>query len=252
MNTGSKILSLTALMALAVTTSASALPSTFDLQDDPPPPAEVNNVEHGEGYVVIYPESNTPPEGQGSDLLPTGDIDQDTTIIVADEDGSLPMGLSEPEEILEAQRVLTENGFSTTNEAGALDALEESGIEVTTPESESKKEDASLPAACYNFVATAAGWSNPSRSTVAVFGSPGYVQGYTFHPTVQDDQQLIAGQGLGYQEHQTGGHVRYWEGLGSAYTGQQAGGTASWGNVIGNPEFRAQSVNLLADGSWCH
>lgn len=248
MNTGSKILSLTALMALTVTTSASTLPSASDSQEGPPPPAEVNDVEHGEGYVVIYPESNTPPEGQDADLLPTGDVDEGTTVIVADEDGSLPMGLNDAREVLEAQSVLTENGFSSPSEAGALDVLEESGIEATTQEDESN----ASPQACYNFVATAAGWSNPSRSLVAVFGSPGYVQGYTFHPTVQEGQELVAGQGLGYQQHQTGGHVRYWEGLGSAYTGQQSGGTASWGDVIGNPEFRAQSGSLTADGSWCH
>lgn len=97
MNTGSKLLSLAALMALAVSTSAATQSPTSDLQEDTPPPAEVKDIEHGEGYVVIYPESNTPPEGQDSDLLPTGDIDENTTVIVADEDGSLPMGLNEPE-----------------------------------------------------------------------------------------------------------------------------------------------------------
>lgn len=144
MNTGSKILSLAALMALAVSTSAATQSPTSDLQEDTPPPAEVKDIEHGEGYVVIYPENNTPPEGQDSDLLPTGDIDENTTVIVADEDGSLPMGLNEPEQVLEAQSVLKENGFSSTEEAGALKVLEESGIEATPQDNESSEPDASI------------------------------------------------------------------------------------------------------------
>lgn len=236
-----------ALVASSTAASESSDAGTVNGSEEELPEAEVHDVEHGEGYVAVFPEDDEPPPEEGADVLPTGPVDEDELLIVAQEDGSLPLGL-EPEELVEAQEILEEEGAEGVDELEAMRLLEERGFDVELPAEDSIT---TRDVECNPFIAGLATWSNAHTSSLAVFGNPGYEQFYQFSPSFEFTQQLVAGEGVGYTQ-TTSGYVRSWHGLGSAYTGSTAGGTVRWGNSAAYPQFRAQTVSLGASGSWCH
>ncbi|GGE71977.1 hypothetical protein [Nesterenkonia cremea] len=158
------------------------------------PEAEVHDIEHGDGYVAVYPEEDTPPPGEEADFLSTGPVDEDELLIVAREDGSLPLGL-EPEELVEAQQILEADEAEGLDELEAMSLLEERGFDIEIPA------EGSITARnveCNPFIAGLGTWSTAHTSSLAVFGNPEYEQFYQFSPSFQFTQQLVAGQGVGY------------------------------------------------------
>lgn len=210
------------------------------------PEAEVHGVERGDGYVVVYPVSDTPPEGEEADLLPTGEIDDDTLVIVANADGTLPLGL-EPEELVEAHAVVNERFPRGASDELVLNLLESEGFDIESASGEVGVQNST----CKSFIPGLSKWGPASTSSVAVFGRPGTQVNYRFWPTFAVGQSLIVGQGIGFDQN-TAGQVRRWYNLGSAYTGATQSRNVPWGNNAATPQFRAQSVNIGASGQWCH
>lgn len=71
-----------------------------------------------------------------------------------------------------------------------------------------------------------------------VFGSPGYYRGYVWNTGgVGINTPRACGQGRGF----TSQAVPTWY---SVSCGTNTGGSVHWGNVLGNPAFRAQSLSV--------
>jgi hypothetical protein len=86
-------------------------------------------------------------------------------------------------------------------------------------------------------------WGPVSTSSVAVIGSPGYRQSYTWH--VQGNVPTpIGAQAWGFDSAGQG----HWYGLGVSSTG--GSGSVPWGNVLAYPRFRAQSGFVGAFVTW--
>jgi len=252
-----KTFSATALLALALSaTAASGNPAQAESTpaEEEIPQAEVKHIERGDGYVVIYPASDTPPPGEEADRIPTGQVDDDEVVIVANADGSLPLGL-EPAELIEAQKVVKENGGDLLGDEETFELLEDHGIEAEEPANDvvtNQTDDAvsSQALTCNGFVAGFNRWGTVTTGS-GVFGSPGYRQYYQFSPDFAWTQQLVTGQGIGFEQN-TGNMTRTWYGLGSSYTGYTKTANVPWGNVLANPQFRALTGQVGAGGQWCH
>ncbi|GAB3846937.1 hypothetical protein GCM10028800_13280 [Nesterenkonia populi] len=163
--------------------------------------------------------------------MPTGPIDDETLVIMADVlDGSLPYGL-------EAEQLVT------LHEQADGEPLEITGEEPA---------DVQPASTCFGFTAPGGSWGPEVRSDTAVLGNPNHVQSYNFR-TGSLSQATVAGQGVGLQQDQYGIH-RIWHSLGSVAPGQaSAGGTVPWGNVADYPRFRGQTAAVTAaTGTWCH
>lgn len=88
-------------------------------------------------------------------------------------------------------------------------------------------------------------WSSADRCGVAVFGHVGYHRYYGFTTGAGIAAPRVCGQGRSFS---TSGSPT-WTGVGC---GTVAGGSVHWGNVLSNPQFRAQnlSVGWPATVSW--
>ncbi|SDB84847.1 hypothetical protein SAMN05216410_0424 [Sanguibacter gelidistatuariae] len=80
----------------------------------------------GPGYVIVGPHGSDAAATTHGDFYPTGDIDPDTLIVVRNDDGSLPGGISiaQLEQLLEAQA------------KGDYAAIEKAGFAVPRTESQ--------------------------------------------------------------------------------------------------------------------
>ena len=95
-------------------------------------------------------------------------------------------------------------------------------------------------------IAPASGaWSNADRCGVAVFGHVGYYRYYGFTTGGGIAAPRVCGQGRSF----TVAGSPTWTGVSC---GTIAGGSVHWGNVLSNPQFRAQnlSVGWPATVSW--
>jgi hypothetical protein len=95
-------------------------------------------------------------------------------------------------------------------------------------------------------VAPATGaWSNADNCGVAVFGHVGYYRYYSFTTGAGIAAPRVCGQGRSF----TVSGSPTWTGVSC---GTLTGGSVHWGNVLGNPQFRAQnlSVGWPATVSW--
>lgn len=190
-----------------------------------------DDVKRGDGYVIVYPESDV-SEGE-SDFISTGSLSDDTLVIIADDSGDFPLGLSAEE--------ITNN------------SLENGAGNIAGPERGSNRYGTIHQSAghCFSVTGLIGAWSNPVESNVAVFGRFGHMQGYSYHLTPGTNQSAV-GQGLAFSV-TSDGVSRYWASIGSASPSSPAVGTVPWGNVAAQPQFRAQSLNAhIATGQWCH
>lgn len=214
------------------------------------PEAEVKDVVYGDGFVVVYPEHDTPPEGVDAEVFPTDELDEDDLLIVATSDGEIPFGL-EPNQLAEVHQQAQDEGLNVQELA---EAHPEAEPPVTSMDASPEILDEVGPQSrCQGFVASLASWTNPIRGGLAIIGFPDARIHHSFHPTVGMTQQLVAGRGLGFPrsaDGSTGG--RTWYNLGSAYTGGVARASTPWHNTAGYPEFQARSVSFAAQGTWCY
>lgn len=76
-----------------------------------------------------------------------------------------------------------------------------------------------------------------SVCSTAVFGHPGYDRGYSWHTGRGITTPRACAQGRGY----TSQGISTWY---SVSCGTSTGGSVFWGNVLGNPALRAQSLSV--------
>lgn len=76
-----------------------------------------------------------------------------------------------------------------------------------------------------------------SLCSTAVFGHPGYYRGYVWHTGWGITAPRACAQGRGFTPQGTA--VWY-----SVSCGTSTGGDVHWGNILGNPAFRAQSLSV--------
>jgi len=194
------------------------------------------------GFVIINPRASGTVTTRAGTFYPTGPIDDDTLIVIANSDGTLPGGLTETrlEQLVEARssgdgNAIQSHEFSVSAEG------------VTAASKVSALLGRSYIAAPYAWTSayTGAGiWGWDETATVS----------YTFSVTEGTNQQA-AGQGLGYYRGYNGSELGVWAkwySLGVlATSGTTGGGTVPWGAVVATAKFKAMStVPSFAIGYW--
>jgi len=182
-----------------------------------------------QGYIILGQDDGT--QTAGGVFYPTGDISPDTLIVIADDDGSLPDGLTEAklESLVAAKRAEPE-ARSSVGTAGPV-----------TP----------LSTTIYSWSAFSSGYSSPFTGG-SVWGTSDSLRvGYSF-ATVAGYNQRASGQGLGFYRGYNGSQFGVWEKwyyigtTGSSYVTS----TVPWGNVAATKKFMAictQTVSCWGD-----
>ncbi|NDK32383.1 hypothetical protein [Nesterenkonia haasae] len=197
---------------------------------------EVNDVVQGDGYVVVYPETDAPPAAEEADLIDVGPVDDDEIVIIADSEGNLPQGLT-PEAIVEQSNQADDTAVYTES-YGEAGVGNEPMSACSTPGNET-------------YVAGVGAWGPESDSDTALIGDHGVTTTYRFTPLPQTNA-IVSGQGLGFLQVGANLYERRWYHIGSGYGGEtQIRSGVPWGNVAGNPQLRAQSTSSSV-GQWCH
>ncbi len=194
----------------------------------------------GEGYVIVYPQDAL-QSAQGT-FFPTGDIDEDTVVVIAESDGSLPGGITERQlaEMIAARSAATAErlGLGVT---GAWSREASNGGPTVTP------------SGAHSYTAGYT-WTGPfSGSNIWGWDDTAKV-GYTFNVT-EGSNQKAGGQGLGHYRGYNGSEFGVWQnwyGLGVASSNSNGGATVPWGSVLATAKFKAISLAKphIATGSF--
>ncbi|MGV8880842.1 MAG: hypothetical protein ACOH19_01700 [Rhodoglobus sp.] len=193
---------------------------------------DVNVAADAAGYVIVGTESAV--ETGGATFYPTGEISDDTLVVIANPDGSLPNGLTE--ETLTA--VVAERR-----------AAEAAGTALPDTSDISDGVVARLTGA---YSATSAGWSSPYTGGSLIGIDDSSVAGYGFN-VAPNSSQVNVGSGLGYYRGYNGSEFGIWAtwyNLGSASDGTPGGSTVPWGNVAATTQFRAQCATTTVCGGY--
>ena len=179
-------------------------------------------------YVIVYPsEAVTTSRGT---FYPTGPVDEDTIVVIANEDGTLPGGLTEAQ----------------VRELAAGGSAARAVVEDMDLDSPSMASDVVMPMASHSYAAVYNKWSiEYSGANIWGYDSSTRVS-YTFSVTEGTNQQATA-RGLGYYYGYNGSELGYWAqwyALGLASDGSPGGAQVPWGAVIATAKFKAMSTVL--------
>ncbi|MDQ0425535.1 hypothetical protein [Cellulomonas iranensis] len=176
-------------------------------------------------------------QGDGRVFYPTGEIDPDTLVIIPDEDGVLPGGLS----VAKGRQILEAEGGD-----GLAAAIAEADAERVSP-----------MAASNTFITGfRPEWSEFRHFSGLIGTNDSVVANYRFAPQV-GTQQWVCAKGLGYYKGYNGSEFGVWSNwydLGC----KKAGGVlwkitaVPWGNVAAVPtaRFQSQHYHMIANGEW--
>jgi len=212
-------------------------------------PAQPSIVVAGPAVVTATPQALTAGAttlaagaGAAAKFYPTGPVAEDALVIIPNDDGTLPFGL-------------------TQAQVKKLAALEPAQRDVALAKLIGTQPSATVTATSMSAaapVATATSLGGHTYSAAAVWSAPwtgdniwGYDSTarvtYSFNVTAGTNQQA-AGQGLGYYRGYNGstlGTWSAWYGLGIASDGAASGGSVPWGSVLAPAQFKAKSTIAL-------
>lgn len=197
-------------------------------------------------FVVDPSASGVTKTSDGSTFYPTGDIPDDTTIVIPNSDGSLPGGLT-----------LRQIQDQVAQVRAAADAPIQ--LEVASPSSAEISQGAitvqptsSTPTYVYGTAFNTLSKVYKGQEIIGLTNTA--TAGYGFNVTEGTNQEAL-GSGLGYYRGYNGttlGLWSSWYSLGIASSGTNGGKTVPWGNVAGQAQFRAygMSLSLVAGRFW--
>lgn len=197
----------------------------------------------GPGYVVVQPSDAV--HTKTGTFYPTGPIDSDTVIVIAESDGSLPSGLSDDElsQIVAAMRA----GDATAARLAVGPGTQISGA----PNPSASSAAARLTK--YQWSAPPLGWGSPVYGNNIIGWNDSARITYAFGVTAGTNQQAL-GHGLGYYRGYNGSDFGVWSkwyAVGTATGSSEGHGSVPWGNVIGRARFKGYSQTLhLALGTF--
>ena len=189
-------------------------------------------------YVVVNPAAAT--EVGEEVFFPTGEIDDDTLVIIPDANGQLPFGLS-PDQIAALHAEL-EPG--ETLQIDAQVAMEAGAPPVT-----------SIAAIGAGYTATSSAWGPVSQATTAFIAGPGGRAHYKFDVHTGFGQVNV-GNALGYYRGYNGSQFGVWQKWYHQGTANEnsIGGLSngtSWYNVSAYPAFQGQcAITQVCSGKW--
>jgi hypothetical protein len=247
MKLSSRIVTVTAMVAMLACTGTPAFGAGSERTDTPArwslvatqastnddADRSLQNIEADErGYIVV-----TPGDAIKTSLgvfYPTGEIRDDTIVVIADSDGSLPGNLTEAE----------------LKSAASLRAPSEDSPSVRTDDVTVGSTTARLAGA---YSANSTGWSSPYNGGSLIGFDAASRAGYYFN-VLPGTSQVNAGSGLGYYRGYLGsvfGTWSAWYNLGTAADGTPKFATVPWGNVAATTKFRARcSTTSLCGGTF--
>lgn len=172
------------------------------------------------GYIIVGP-GDAQSEKEGT-FYPTGPISDDTLVVIADEDGSLPGDITEDQlQQLVAQK---RQGQLTKSTAEAT-SVESAVTPLTT---------------YYSWSATSTGWSGAYQGGSLIGWNDSATATYWFK-TASGYGQTAAGNGLGYYRGYNGTTMGTWAkyyGLGNATSTGHTKNGIPWGNVAAVKKFK--------------
>lgn len=189
-------------------------------------------------YVVVNPAAATQVGDEV--FFPTGEISDETLVIVPNDNGQLPFGLA-PEQIAALHAEL-EPGEALTIDAHVA-------MEAGAPP------QATLAAIGSGYSAVASAWGPISQSTTALIMGPGGRTYYAFD-VAPGTSQVNSGNARGYYRGYNGGQFWVWQGwyLQGTASSNSVGGASNgtpWYNVSAFPAFQGQCATTQACyGKW--
>ena len=203
------------------------------------------------GYLIVEASEGIPATG-GATFYPTGEIDDDTLVVFAEPDGSLPGGITEAQlsAIVAQGDSISSDGADSlgfTLEGDSLVADEDSAVLST-----SAVASPSAVLASHAYAATSASWSSAyTGGSVIGINDAATVQ-YTFTASAFTSQRNV-GQGLGYYRGYNGsqfGTWAKWYSLGSGTSSSAGGAAVPWGNAAGVAKFMGKCATTTACGGY--
>ena len=205
----------TPFIAAALTLSASPAMAAPDTEPD--------------GYVIVDLDEAT-TTSDGATFYPTGEISDDTIVVIPEADGSLPGDLTIPE--LE----------DLVEQARSNPSLDETSS-LVLPETTSGADVAARAAQSFAYSGnSASSWGAISTGRSIVGYNDSSTAQYNFSVAVGTAQQN-AGQGRGYYRGYNGSTFGTWSqfyNVGTATKNAGAGAAVPWGNTASTAQFRAK------------
>lgn len=217
------LITIGATAALAASVAFAAAPATAAPAASKP--SAVSN--SGDGYVIINAQEGV-KGANGSTFYPTGPLGNDTLVVIAEPDGSLPNGLTES----------TLKALTTERKVQRAVANPDA---VASP----------MAGTLYAYAATSAGWSGDYTGGSHIGTDWSARIQYNFWAAAGSSQTNV-GQGLGYYQGYNGGSFGVWSqwyNLGSA-TSSGGGTNVPWGNVAAVAKFHAKCATTTACGGY--
>jgi|GEM_PF-3098371 len=183
-------------------------------------------------------------------FYPTGALDDSTTVVILDDKGNLPAGLTQAglERLLASRSTGALSARAGVNSSAAIELTPALVAEFNG----TAKPLVALAGNQIAYSARMGAWSMYTGKTIWGYDDTARVS-YGFD--VQDNTaQIVQGQGLGYYQGYNGSQMGLWSSwyaIGVAASGDSREASIPWGNVIGTAQFQAKSLNsLLANGYW--
>lgn len=180
--------------------------------------------------IVGGTDARMPGSGTDAVFYPTGEISDDTLVVIPNDDGTLPFGLTRAQ---------------VTTLAALSPAARDAALADVIP-AEAVGTSSLAPAAInpgHSYTATAAWSSAWSGNNIWGYDESAKVS-YVFSVT-QGTNQQAAGLGLGYYRGYNGSQMGVWSswyGLGIASSNSNGGATVPWGSVLATAKFKAMST----------
>lgn len=182
-------------------------------------------------YVIVGPDDAV--QVGSATFYPTGPIDDDTLVVILDDHGNLPGGIS----VAQLDRIVAARA---AGDEAALNREMKSLESPITPMVVGIQWGAPIGMV----------WGATAKGRTGLAGTTDSVRvRYTFGVTPSTNQQAV-GRGIGYYMGYNGsefGKWRAWYGLGAAATASKDGtGTVPWGNTLAVSEFQGKSIIATA------
>lgn len=209
------VVSLTVLLAATL----SAAPAVAQGDDAP-----VNRP----GVVIVGPADAI--QVGSATFYPTGPIDEDTLVVVADDDGNLPGGITEAQ-------------------LARIVAARAAGDDVALARALESAEAGVAPRAVGIQWAAPLGmvWGLTAKGTTALTGTTSSVRVRFTFGVNQASAQVALGRAIGYYMGYNGGEYGKWSawyGVGTASAGSDGTGTVPWGNTMAVSQFQGKSMKI--------
>lgn len=182
------------------------------------------------GYIIVDRADSVNVDG--ATFHPTGPISEDTLVVIPDEDGTLPDGL-------------TEEGIQSIIAQKRSGALTQDSV--TVDAAAAPEGDVAARATLYSWAATSAQMSRAYNGGSFIGLNSNTTASYYFY-TQSGFGQRAAGNGMGFWTGYNGSQFGTWErfyGVGNAGTAG-TGGSVPWGNVAATQKFQARCTVTAA------